>query len=275
MNDQLIPLNNATQIVAIYNNVLNDLHRAFSLIEGAKRKMKNTFGEGNDGLWKRDLRDYEFSDGWERGIFENCKARIKREAWSYIVDKTQIKTLLSIKRQEELSKQLFDERNENPLPEITEENIFSFINNTAGKAGDLVEEAIQEVFEILRPHKQYHNFKTNSEFEIGSKVFFEWWMDTSYGFCHFRRDNEMRAIDKLFHLLDGKPTPQYPHGVVTIIEEAIRAKQRNAETEYFKMSWFKKGSFHIEFKRLDLVKELNKKAGGMRLKGSNYASQSI
>jgi hypothetical protein len=38
------------------------------------------------------------------------------------------------------------------------------------------------------------------------------------------------------------------------------------ETKYFKVKWFKKGTLHIEFKRLDLLSELNRIGGGNRLK---------
>lgn len=265
MND-LIPINNASQIVAACEDTYRDIYAAFELLEKAKIRLKNTFGEHRDSILPSRFSDYQLGNDWRDDAFVECKNTIKNHAWNFIVDKTQIKTLLSIKRQEELDKQMNREASDK-LPEVTEEAIFEFINHTLGNAPNLVEEALQEIFEILRPHKQYHCFKTNSEFEIGSKVFFEWWMDTSYGFLHFRREKELTAIDKLFHLLDGRPTPQYPNGAVSLVNNACRLKQWQCETDYLKLSWFKKGSFHIEFKRLDLVAEINKRAGGMRLKG--------
>lgn len=269
--DQLIPLNNATQIVAAVDESLKDVYSAFELFEKAKVRLKNTLGEHRDSLWRGELREYSIDNGWRTGIYENSKRKIKQNAWAFIVDKTQIKSLLSIKKQGELDAQLFgdrDNRDEDLLPEITEENIFEFINGTLGKAEDLVEDALQEVFEILRPHHSYHNFKSNSEFEIGKRVCFEWYMDTSCGMCrtNYSREKELGAIDKLFHLLDGKPIPQYPSGIVIALNEACRAKKWEAETDYFILKWYKKGSLHIEFKRLDLVAEINKRAGGMRLR---------
>jgi len=269
--DKLIPLTNATQIVTAIDETYRDVYAAFELLEKAKTRLKNTLGEHRDSIFNGRIDEYSLGNGWREGLFRDCKTKIKRNAWAFIVDKIQIKSLLSIKKQEELDRQLFGDRNnhdEDALPEITEENIFSFINNTLGNAPDLVEEALQEVFEILRPHKHYHVFKSNSEFEIGKRVCFEWYMDTSYGMCrpNYSREKNLAAIDKLFYLLDGKPAPQYPSGIVTTLNEACRQKQWEAETDYFILKWYKKGSLHIEFKRLDLVTEINKRAGGMRLK---------
>ena len=38
-------------------------------------------------------------------------------------------------------------------------------------------------------------------------------------------DKKLNAIDKLFHLMDGKGVPKYPDTLVTQIEEACRAKK--------------------------------------------------
>jgi hypothetical protein len=37
------------------------------------------------------------------------------------------------------------------------------------------------------------------------------------------------------------------------------------------LKWYKNGNCHIEFKRMDLVAELNKRAGGNRLKGGEIS----
>ena len=93
--------------------------------------------------------------------------------------------------------------------------------------------------------------------------------DTSYGGCHINYhwgEQRLRCIDNVFHLLDGKGPIKWPGDLVTMIKEAMRDKEWVCETEYFSCKWFKKGSLHIKFKRMDLVKELNKRAGGNRIK---------
>lgn len=260
---ELIPLSNTPEIVKTYNEALRDLETAFSLIGNVKVKLLNTLGKYRDNIFDgHRLSDFDF-DG--KGPIELSKRVIKLNTWRFIADKSGLKTLLSIKRAEEFDRQLTLEQVKD-LPEVTEANIFAFLQGNLEKAGDLVQEAIQEVFDILRPNKQYHDFKTNSEYEIGRKVFFEWMMDTNF-FVRVMSssDKKLNAIDKLFHLMDGKGVPKYPDTLVTQIDEACRAKKWEAETEYFKLKWYKKGSLHMEFKRMDLVNEINKRAGGNRL----------
>ncbi len=79
-------------------------------------------------------------------------------------------------------------------------------------------------------------------------------------------ERNLAALDNCFHLLDGRGVAKYPEDAVTKINEAIGDKQWECETEYFAFHRYKKDSMHICFRRLDLVRRLNKLAGGNRLK---------
>ena len=65
------------------------------------------------------------------------------------------------------------------------------------------------------------------------------------------------ALDNVFHRLNGKGTPKYPDDLVTCLSEKIRNKAAVAETPYFRCKWYLNGNLHVEFLRLDLLKELN------------------
>jgi hypothetical protein len=62
----------------------------------------------------------------------------------------------------------------------------------------------------------------------------------------------------VFHQLDGKRPPDPQAGLVAKIDIADRAGVRECETEYFKCKWFQNGNLHLQFKRLDLLKEFNR-----------------
>ncbi len=132
----------------------------------------------------------------------------------------------------------------------------------------MFEEAIKEVFDFLRPGK-WCSHKTNNRFEVGKKVIIDWGIDTSYGMLRpvYQKEQSYRALDNIFHLLDGKGVSKYPGDFVTALSAACRKKEWECETEYFKCKWYKRGTLHIEFKRLDLLKELNRRAGGMNFSG--------
>jgi hypothetical protein len=58
----------------------------------------------------------------------------------------------------------------------------------------------------------------------------------------------LRALDNVFHRLDGKGTPKYPDDFVTTLSEAVRNKAPFVETPYFCCKWYKNGNLHIEFR---------------------------
>jgi hypothetical protein len=133
--------------------------------------------------------------------------------------------------------------------------------------GAFIEEAVQEVFEYLRPH--HSRYKTNTEFEIGKRVIL-FALETKWGggfrVDHYR-EQHIRAIDNVFHALDGNGTIKTHRG--PLIDAIEAAKNGTGETEYFRFRCFRNRNLHLEFKRLDLVAKLNAVAGGMRLRGES------
>ncbi len=65
---------------------------------------------------------------------------------------------------------------------------------------------------------------------------------------------------------------KWPGDVVTKINEAVRDKKWEAETEYFKLKWYKVGTLHIEFKRMDLVAKMNALAGAKERRASDEST---
>jgi hypothetical protein len=129
---------------------------------------------------------------------------------------------------------------------------------------DLLDETISEAFETLRPRRSH--LKTNSEYEVGKKVILSYIVEVGYSFMATYAENRLRSIDNAFHLLDGKGPIKYPGDLVTTLRSALQQKTIRCETEYFSCEWYKNGNLHLTFKRLDLVRELNKRAGGSRLR---------
>lgn len=256
--NELIPLHNTTHLVAIYEKTIADLDTAFELIKGARLLMANTLGQNRNYINRGGWND----EGYSRKI-------VKQNFWAYAVDKTGLKALLSTKKLKDLEHQLYDERADE-LPEFTEKAIFDFLQANIEQAGSLVDEAIREVFEWLTPqHRNWRpNYKTNNTQEIGEKVVLESYVshDQYSTNLNYYRENDLMAIDKLFHLLDGQGIPKYPGNLVTVLRQALQEKQWEAETIYFRAKWYKKGTLHLEFRRMDLVREINKRVGGKTLK---------
>jgi len=242
-----------TAIVDCYNEAKLDLERGYDLIQKANSKISSYAGGYGISNWK--LREKDAAD-------RDC-LEMKKKVWQYIFQKVDIYNLISEKRREELDRQI----EKGDLPEITVENIQSTVGGLLQNIGNLYKETVQETFDWLRPPRS--RLKTNTEYEIGKKAIKEWVFDCDYG-CRisYRSEQGLRGLDNAFHLMDGKGSVKYPGDVVTKINEAINHKQWGAETEYFKLKWYKVGTLHIDFNRLDLVEKMNAMAGGNRIKPS-------
>ena len=190
--------------------------------------------------------------------FDRKIKRMKTAAWRYLVDRIELKKLASVKRAGEIDRQIADGED---LPEITMDNLFGWLQSLDTQAGKFLKEAIVEVFELLRPPSLH--YKTNSGFKVGKRVILcgrveKAWTGTKYR-VSYHSENELRALDNVFHMLDGKPLSVYRNGdLINAIQESCRGI---GETELFRFKCFINCNLHLEFKRMDLVQRLNEVGG--------------
>ena len=164
---------------------------------------------------------------------------------------------------------LWNEIDNDETPEITGQNLTDFCNNIYMELKNLVNELIDEAYHYL--HLYHNEFRTNRKFEIGEKAIIHNMIEFFFGgaYVNIYSEEKIQTLDNVFHLLDGKGAAKYPGNALTIIRQAVHDEKWQCETEYFHFKWYKKGTLHIRFKRLDLLKEFNKRAGKNRLKSQN------
>jgi hypothetical protein len=109
------------------------------------------------------------------------------------------------------------------------------------------------------PPRRGNRHKTIKQLTIGPKVIITCCV-SSYGTNHYR-DQNLRALDNVFHRPHGKAAPKYPDDLVTTINQAMRQHKTEIETGYFRCRWYPNGNLHLEFSRLELLKELNRYGG--------------
>ena len=201
--------------------------------------------------------------------YERVALGIKSDAWKGILDKTQARKFMTNNRYERFLKSL-----ENPkeIPDITIETVKGFVENLIISAPDMLLEFIKETFNWLHPGVWSTNkYKTNekNKYEIKEKLikesmFTPRWsgsMELSY-----YQEQQLRAMDNAFHLMDGKGIPKEGSAYFAI-DASVQSKLMEADTEYFYFKWYKNGNCHIKFKRMDLVHSMNKIAGKNIIKG--------
>ena len=253
---ELTQTKTVSQLCQFCEDAQNDIREGFRHLLQAEIRLKQILESPN-------ILPYHHSSDLAE-LHKEAHSEVRKQVWRKILSLSEIRSICSIEERNKIDKEFEG----NKLPEITCENVHDFLESVRGRIPDMFDAAIKEVFEFLRPGQWCHH-KTNSKFEIGRKVIIDWGMDTSYGMVsvNYNKEKFYHALDNVFHLLDGKGVAKYPCDLVTALKTAIRNKDWQAETEYFSCKWFRKGTLHIEFKRLDLVEELNKRAGGQRIKG--------
>jgi len=256
MEQGLIPRTTIVQLVAAWHQSEEEIRQGFALLESAEARLKQQF---------RDT--YRFSLKVEHASRKHDRAdevlkELKKEVWSVLVERMELRRILSVERAEELDRQL---ESGDGLPEIDELQILAMMEGTYTQVATFIEEAVKEVFEFLRP--RHSKYKTNSEFEIGKRVIIRHGCDLNYhgGYrVDSYREQNIRGIDNVFHALDGNGTVHTHRG--PLIDAINTCPFGIGQTEYFKFKCCRNRNLHLEFKRMDLVTKLNQVAGGMRLK---------
>lgn len=248
-----------TAMVATYAVATAEVITAYKMLEEAQNKLRSVFTDTQG--YNFPVNDRNMTEVGEKASTQINK-RIHRDAWNAIVNRMELKKLLSIKRREELEKQL----SEGELPALTEDNIRAMFENSAANLNTYLEEAVTEVFEYLRPHGS--KLKTNTEFEIRNKVILSWMVERGYGKTPFRvnyhRDKHLIALENVFLMLDGKGVVKSYHG--ELYDSIQSTEDGTGKTPYFKFRCCLNGNLHLEFLRPDLVTKLNTVAGGNRLR---------
>lgn len=249
-------------IVAAYEQTERDVRRSFELASGAERALNEAFG------LKDDLRLE--GDCWHRLPFDDVEltlTKLRRRVWGILVDRLELRRMMSIAAWEALDKQI---READVVPEITVASLNAMVKQFHDALPEMLEAAVEEVFNWLRPPGSH--YKTNTELEIGERVVLEGMVERGFTYWRLKysdRDAHLTALENVFTALDGKG--QVTKGHYSEISEAIQRTARTerecrGETEYFAFRGFMRGTLHLRFKRLDLLKRLNEIAGGKRLR---------
>ena len=253
-----------TEMATTYVEAEKKIRIAYELLAEAQSQLRASFGDGSY-RFNTVIRD-NTSAGKEGA--DHVMAHVKQDAWYRLVERLELRRVMSSSRVRELDDQLAKVKD---LPEITVENLMAWLEKSFSEMPNHFDGMVKEVFNFLRPRRS--GYKTNSEFEIGPKVIL-WGITSNYKGGYFNmnsyRDKDLTALDNVFMMLDGKGTIKTYHGptydgMYASLQQKPLAWPLTGETEYFKWKLFKNGNGHLEFRRLDLLAKLNSIGGGNTL----------
>src|SRR5438874_1707477 len=216
MNTEIIPRTTLTMLVAAWRESEAEIRQAFGLLVSAEKRLKETFKPDSYlfDLSRTDNRYRRYEDP------DELLKELKKDVWRVLIDRMELRRILSVKRNEELNKQI---KTGKDLPDIDEAQILAMLEGTLANTGTFIEEAVREVFEFLRPHNS--RYKTNTEFEIGKRVILSWAVERKWdGGFHVNsyREQILRAVDNVFHALNGNGTIKTHRGPLIDAIEASR-----------------------------------------------------
>lgn len=270
--DQLTQRLMPSELVAIYQQADRDVRQGFALIAGATDRLNAAFTlDRSSGVSVQDSREnINFREP------DKCLKEVRRQLWHTMVERLELRRLMSVKAWTELQKDI----DKGEVPELTEEAIAAMVKQFSDAAPAMLEQAVAEVFDFLRPPNS--GYVRNSEYEVPRRVALTWVIDTWYTktfpskFLQPRHqcEQQLTALENVFSNLDGQGSVS--KGYVSKLSEEIRKTKRGAlgKTEYFAFRGFNNGALHLEFLREDLLLRFNQIAGGVRLRSKGPADTS-
>ncbi|EDH5631405.1 restriction endonuclease subunit M [Salmonella enterica subsp. enterica serovar Claibornei] len=178
---------------------------------------------------------------------------IDRQVWRNLMQQSGMLALMDDQARSEWHQNLED----NKFPEISEANILSTFQQLHDIKAEVFERGVINVFKGLS-----WDYKNNSPCKFGKKIIVDglvrydrWGFHLSSGY----RRNQLVDLERMLHLLDGKPVPDNRTDIARQFDAHI-SKCKTGEDftdDYLMIRYFQKGSAHIKFLRPELVEKMN------------------
>lgn len=264
MSVDLVVRSTVRELVKAWEEACAAVRTSFAAIVVAEKRLHDTFALDGPSI-RIDASGYGYHDNFADA--DGAIARMRRQAWRVLVERLELRRILSAARWKELERSI--EKDE--LPEITEANVIAFVRGHWSNLDKILEESIVEVYNYLRPRETSRgaNYKTNDRVEVGRKVVLpyvvESWFDKSWR-VSYHRTQDLVALENVFSALDGRGQVAKAYGGEIGAAIAAAGPDGRGETRYFRFRCFKNRNLHLEFLRTDLLAKFNAIAGGKNLR---------
>lgn len=192
---------------------------------------------------------YGFSGNFLTGDFGNVERWIDKAGWEYLMAESGIRTFMDSATRQRWAEAM----NKEEIPPLTVDVIASTFGQLYDNRQQMFENGVVEIFRRLS-----WNYKTNEPFKFGRRIVLSYILQADrWGGAYPRNCDQLDDLERALYVLDGKPEPDHRQSIGTIVRSKIYGKEWSAETDYFALRWYKKGSAHVTFKRPDLIGKLN------------------
>lgn len=263
-NTNLIESDFIRGIVQQYNYEIKAGLKLIEEYNSLKPLMLASFKDNSSPILKLSL-DYDDKEGSD---LENAYIkRVRAKYWQALFSNDQFMGLFTTNLRQKYMQQL-DELKDY---DFSFYNIYTLRIELNKEMIQGVEDTILNLFEEFS-YKHYYDessknihyysgWKTNKCYKINKRViiplngFNNWW-NGNFEPCNYDVKNKLKDIEKAFTYLDGGITDNID------LEEILKTAQQNnqtkkIDTQFFAVTFFKKGTCHLEFKNMDLLQKFN------------------
>ena len=174
---------------------------------------------------------------------DDYRKAIDQLGWKYLMEESGNLALMDAKERDKWRTSL----DEYKFPELILENIAATFQDMHATRGEMFDRGVINVFKSLS-----WEYKTNSPFRLTKKIIIRYF--TGYSSSG---GEQVDDLIRCFHVLDGKPIPEYRHSIRNQIHKFRFEGEDTIENEYVFIKMYGNGNGHVTFKRLDLVTKLN------------------
>ena len=159
--------------------------------------------------------------------------------------------------------------------DFTESNIRQFVLNIIGGYQDTLISAVMDMFKTFTVENSYRDtvyeenihyfngWKTTSAYKVNKRVVIRIYGGNGEGpflsfgkwKLNYKAALTLRDFDVVMSYFDGMSP--YSWGLVKTIEDRFAMGESKGESAYFKYKCHKRGTIHLEFKDLDILRRLN------------------
>lgn len=135
-------------------------------------------------------------------------------------------------------------------PDLTADNVAATFGALYDSRRAMFEAGVLECFRRLS-----WNYKTNQPAKFAKRIIVRHVIDI-WGFPT-RSCDELDDLDRAMHVLAGLPEPDHRSSIQCVLRQRHSAGERSLEAPMMCLRWYKIGTAHVTFRRMDLVDQLN------------------
>lgn len=231
-----------------------------NLIEAQRLHAEAAPGTQVHALDDSMLRMFKYSENYSEkhvtDFLTEIKKGIDQDMWRSLITSTRLFSLMDTEEKKHFETDL----KTNP-PEVTPDTVMATLDRLSADAGSIFRRGLVNAFTSLcRDYKSHDGFKIGDRLVIGYAVQFYKW--GSFSSSYNSTSDRLQDVDRVMHVLDGKPEPDYQNGLCAALRTALGDWKQTQSTEfstpYWQCRFFKNGNIHLWPTRQDLVDKANK-----------------